>query len=86
MVNDDDIGVLPLKIIGPVTEWNDRFELFPWMVRLEPNADNGLSKQSAADTSQVRSVANQRFVRRLGVVSDENMRMIERAIAVVLHL
>jgi mRNA interferase MazF len=49
IVNDDAVGILPLKVVVPVTEWKDRYAVAPWMVRLDPDADNGLSKPSAAD-------------------------------------
>jgi mRNA interferase MazF len=57
IVSDDAVGVLPLKVIVPITNWKERYAIAPWMVRLTPNADNGLTKSSAADTFQVRSVA-----------------------------
>ena len=67
IVNDDVIGILPLKVIVPVTEWKDRYAAAPWMVRLDPSAENGLEKTLlAADAFQVRSVAQERFVRRIG--------------------
>ncbi|MDQ3830674.1 MAG: type II toxin-antitoxin system PemK/MazF family toxin, partial [Candidatus Tectomicrobia bacterium] len=42
IVNDDAVGILPLKVIVPITEWKDRYAVAPWLVRLEPNAENGL--------------------------------------------
>jgi len=54
------------------------------MVRLEAGRATGLEKPSAADTFQVRSVAQERFVRRLGRLSATAMREIARALAVVL--
>ncbi len=57
VVNDNDIGILPLKIIIPITEWKNRYSVAPWMVRLEPDSMNGLDKVSTADAFQVRSVA-----------------------------
>jgi len=86
MVNDDALGILPLKMIVPITEWKDRYAVAPWMVRLEPDAENGLDKPSAADAFQVRSVAQQRFVRRLGKLSDAAMQEITKALAVVLSI
>ena len=83
IVNDDAIGILPLKVIVPVTEWKDRYAAAPWMVRLEPSAENGLEKPSAADAFQVRSVAQERFVRRIGKLSDSAMQGITKALAVV---
>jgi mRNA interferase MazF len=65
-VSDNAVGILPLKVIVPITDWKDRYAIAPWMVRLEPDRTNGLSKPSAADAFQVRSVAQQRFTQRLG--------------------
>jgi mRNA interferase MazF len=62
IVNDDAIGILPLKVIVPITEWRDRYTVAPWMVRLEPIPDNGLDKHSAPDAFQVRSVAQRRLM------------------------
>jgi mRNA interferase MazF len=86
IVNEDSIGILPLKIVVPVTEWKDRYSVAPWMVRVEPDAENGLQKTSAADAFQVRSLAEQRFVRLLGRLSISVMREISRALAVVLSI
>ena len=86
IVNDDAVGILPLKIVVPVTEWKDRYAVAPWMVRLDPDADNGLSKPSAADAFQVRSVAQQRFAQRLGKISDTQLRQITKALATVLKI
>ncbi|GKT09223.1 type II toxin-antitoxin system PemK/MazF family toxin [Desulforhabdus sp. TSK] len=86
IVNDDAVGLLPLKVIVPVTEWKDRYSIAPWMVRIEANSENGLDKVSAADAFQVRSLAQERFVRKLGKLSDSVMTSIGRALAVVLSI
>jgi mRNA interferase MazF len=83
IVNDDAIGILPLKVIVPLTEWKDRYSVAPWLVRVEPDAENGLEKSSAADAFQVRSVAHERFVRQLGTLSVTVMNQITRALAAV---
>ena len=57
IVSDDDVGILPLGIIVPITDRKDRYAIAPWMVRLEADMENGLNKISAADAFQVRSVA-----------------------------
>ena len=86
IVSDDAIGILPLKVIVPITEWKEHYAVAPWMIRLEPGVDNGLDKPSAADTFQVRSVAQERFVRRLGRLSGSVMREITQGLAVVLSI
>jgi mRNA interferase MazF len=86
IVNDDAIGILPLKVIVPLTDWKDRYEVAPWMVRLEPDAENGLRKLSAADAFQVRSVAQERLVTKLGTVSEAALEDITKALAKVLSI
>ncbi|MBW4579948.1 MAG: type II toxin-antitoxin system PemK/MazF family toxin [Tildeniella nuda ZEHNDER 1965/U140] len=70
IVNDNAIGILLLKVIVPVTDWKEPFAARPWMVRLEPNVSNGLSKLSGADTFQVRSVSETRLVKQLGKLDE----------------
>ncbi len=69
IVNEDAIGVLPLRVIVPITEWKDRYAVAPWMIRISPTPENGLTKLSSADTFQIRSVSTARFVECIGQVS-----------------
>jgi len=86
IVNDDAVGKLPLKVIVPVTDWKERYSKAPWMVQLTPSDENGLSKQSAADTFQVRSLSQKRFVKKLGNLGDSEMLQISTALMAVLSL
>jgi mRNA interferase MazF len=86
IVNDDEIGILPLKVIVPLTNWKEHYEETVWMTKIEPVAENGLSKISAADAFQVRSVSQERFVEKLGKVSEEQLADISQALAVVLKI
>ena len=86
IVNDDAIGTLPLKVIVPITEWKPRYAVAPWLVRLDPDPENGLDKPSAADAFQVRSVSQTRFVRQLGKVSAQAIQDITQALALVLAI
>jgi mRNA interferase MazF len=86
IVNDNAVGILPLKVIVPVTDWKERYTVAPWMVRLDPDKENGLAKSSAADAFQVRSLAQERFVKRLGKLSEDRMQAINKALSVVLAI
>ena len=86
IVNDDAVGILPLKVIAPITDWKDQYAVAPWMVRVEPDSENGLAKVSAVDAFQVRSVSQTRFVRRLGNLSETLLKEVTRALAVVLAI
>ncbi|MDY6784929.1 MAG: type II toxin-antitoxin system PemK/MazF family toxin [Cyanobacteriota bacterium] len=86
IVSSERIGILPLAVIVPITNWQERYEARNWMVRIEPTTENGLRKVSAADTFQVRSVSTQRLIRKLGILPDATMQDIAVALSVVLNL
>lgn len=86
IINDDGLGKLPLKIIVPITDWKDRFEIAPWMVKIEPDAANGLTKISSADCFQIRSVSQERLIKKLGFIESEVINEIKEAIKKVLTL
>jgi mRNA interferase MazF len=86
IVNDDAVGILPLKVIVPLTDWKDRYVQAIWMVKISPVQENGLSKVSAADAFQVRSVSQSRFIRPLGQLTAEQMEEIGTALSAVLAL
>jgi len=84
IVNENAMGILPLRIIVPLTAWKDRYLIAPWMVRIDPDAENGLNKPSAADAFQIRSVSQARFTRQVGRVSDDILHKILEAIQIVI--
>jgi len=84
IINDDAIGILPLKVIVPITEWKDRFQGAIWLVRVEPDNENKLMKASAIDTFQIRSVSTKRLLRKTGSVSSTVLGEIKTAIKAVI--
>jgi mRNA interferase MazF len=85
IVSSDLIGILPLKVVVPLTEWKERYGTAPWMVRIDADDQNGLSKTSAADGLQIRSVSHQRLVRKLGVLPHIQVAQIVQAVLNVLQ-
>jgi mRNA interferase MazF len=85
VVSSDLIGKLPLKLVVPITDWKDYFAVNLWHVSIEPTDINGLSKKSAADVLQLRSVDERRFVRKLGILSAVDLQEIVIAIAAVVE-
>lgn len=85
VINSDAIGKLPLKLIAPITDWKSYFAQNPWHVKIKPNQVNGLSKVSAVDTLQLRGVDRQRFLKKLGVLSPQQMKIINIAILTVIE-
>ena len=75
VVSPDEVGMLPIAIVCPITEWKDYFANNVWHVKLEPNDTNGLTKLSAVDTLQVRSLSTdtRRFLWKRGRISSPSI-------------
>ncbi len=84
IVSENSIGILPLRVIVPLTDWKERYSAALWMIAIAPDAKSGLKKLSAADAFQVRSVSQERFVQRIGSLNDETLRRILKAIQIVI--
>lgn len=86
VVSPDEVGILPIAIVCPITEWKDYFANNIWHVKLEPDDTNGLTKLSAVDTLQLRSLSTdtRRFLWKRGrILSPGIMDLISMAIAAV---
>lgn len=81
VVNPSSVGKLPLRIVVPVTGWSAKYATVPWLVYLKPTSRNGLTKESAADCFQVKSVSVERFVAKIGEVRADDIEEIGAAIA-----
>jgi len=55
ILNVNEVGVLPLRAVVPLTTWKEHYSKAPWLVKIEPDKGNGLDKPSAADAFQIRS-------------------------------
>ena len=86
IVNDNSVGRLPLKIVVPLTDWKERYRVAPWMVKLTPNSQNKLKKPSSADCFQVRSLSEQRFVKKIGEIDVNTLEQIKAGLAKVLSI
>lgn len=84
IVNHDSMGALQLKVVVPVTDANKAIR--EWHAPIHPSKGNGLTKESVADCFQVKSISKERFVRRLGVLSDEEMTEVKLGLMKVLDL
>jgi mRNA interferase MazF len=83
VVSRDALGVLALRVVVPVSGWQDRFQDCDWLVRLDPDTSDNLEKASTADTFQVRSLSTRRFVRRLGRLNDADLERVREGLKVV---
>ena len=81
IVSDNSLGKLPLRVIVPVTDWKEKYSLVPWMVRIVPDNQNYLVKISSADCFQIRSISENRFIRKLGRIENETLQELQEALA-----
>jgi len=86
ILNVDEVGILPLRVIVPITTWKDQYSQAPWLVKIQPTKQNGLDQTSAVDAFQVRSLSIERFIHSIGKVDSETLSTILGAIQIVLGL
>jgi len=84
IINDNAIGILPLRVILPITEWKERYSGAIWIVKIEPNDLNNLAKDSAIDCFQIRSISTLRFIKKTGLVSHNILDSIKIAVNAVI--
>jgi mRNA interferase MazF len=85
VVSSDAIGILPLRVVVPLTDWKNHYQQADWMVKIRPSKTNGLVKDSAADTFQIRSLSTTRFVQKMGEITQDEMNQIAHAIGLVVE-
>lgn len=87
VMNVRNAGRLRLRLVVPITSGNPQFLRHFWMVGIRANATNGLDHDSFADTFQLKSVSTDRFVRKRGeVTSDDLLQEVLSAIALCIGL
>jgi len=83
ILNNNSVGKLALKIIAPLTDFKEHYKFVPWMVLVEPNDMNGLSKISAIDIFQVRSLSQNRLINKIGQIDTQTLELCKKALDVV---
>lgn len=74
-------GRMRLRIVVPITGWQPQFTRYFWMTFLRPTSENGLTKDSAADAVQVKSLSLNRFQRKIGKLTSDELDEIAAVIA-----
>ena len=83
IISSNEIGILPLKVIAPITDYKPHYSSVPWMVELYPDGVNNLSKRSVIDLFQLRSISQIRLIKNIGKVTEEVFQKIIDAIKIV---
>lgn len=79
------MGILPIKLIVPLTEWNDNYSNKPWIVFVAASVQNGLLKTSAAETLQTKAAALERFSSKLGRLEDDVLQNVIQALCLLVE-
>ena len=85
VISSDAAGKLPIKLVAPVTDWKPYFAKNFWRVQIEPDKEVGITKASAIDILQLRGIDLQRFIRKLGNISESKMAEITIAILTIIE-
>ena len=85
VISADAMGNVPVKVVVPLKSWQDRFEGWAWVVRIEATEANGLTRTEAADVMQVRSFDTGKFEKQQGRLSADELDEITAALAIVVE-
>lgn len=81
VLSRNDVGVLPLRVVVPLTTFQNLFEKVPWMLTINATKTNGLHHKSVIDYFQPRSFDMERFVEKWGKVTSEQVEQAARTVA-----
>ena len=73
VISSDLYSPIALRIVIPLTTWQNKFVNRPFMVKIVQDKINGLNQDSARNVLQIRSLSTQRFIDKIGVVSNQVM-------------
>jgi mRNA interferase MazF len=85
VISHDEIGKLPLKTIVPITDYKKNYDFYPWMIKLQNNDENALTKLSAIDCFQVKNFSNNRFIKLLGKINKQELKKVHEIVAKTLN-
>jgi mRNA interferase MazF len=77
---------LRLAIVVPVTSWTSHWDKNPFFVLLEPHSGNGLQKKSAVDCFQLRAISHNRFMEKIGTISQDEVFLVKKAVSLILDI
>ncbi len=86
VISVPETEVLPLRIVVPLRERKPHHDLYSWLIRFKPSAKNGLKKESSADAAQVKSFSTDRFVKKMGFVTESELSAVLNAVGLCVGL
>lgn len=83
VISSDALARFPVRLVVPITEWQEKHARTYWRLRIDPEPRNGLSKPSAADVLQTRVAALGRFKTYRGTLRADQMAEVAAALAAI---
>lgn len=74
-----DVNGEPMLIVAPVTS-NLSASRFAFTVKIEPSEENGLTKTSIIMVFQMRAIDKKRILKKIGKLSDEDLKKVDAEI------
>lgn len=85
LISADGLAGLKLRLVVPVTGWKPTFVNIPWLVQINPSPQNSLTKVSAANPLQTRSVSIERFSEKVGILEAETLDEVILALEIIIR-
>ncbi len=85
VISDDGLEGLKLRLVVPITNWKSSFSSILWIIKINPSTQNGLSKLSAANPLQTRSVSIERFTDKLGALEEKVLEAVILGLSIVVR-
>ena len=77
---------LKQAIVAPVIDWEHHLDKNPFFVALEPDSFRGLETRSMIDCYQLRVVSHERFMKKIGTISKDEMNQVKKSISLILNI
>jgi mRNA interferase MazF len=86
VISVPNVGILKVRLVVPLTDWKPWYMDRAWVTAIAPSASNGLSKLSAADAFQCKSLSFDRFLRKVGTVTPSELQEIVDSVGLCIGL
>ncbi|MBS0162578.1 MAG: type II toxin-antitoxin system PemK/MazF family toxin [Nitrospira sp.] len=86
VVSSDALNRLPIRLIVPITSYQEKYAKRIWAVPFEATSATGLERKSIVMSEQARCVSVERFAHLVGTVPPYVMEEIDAALKIVFDL
>ncbi len=85
VVDNDQANKVRMRMVVPITSWQDKFRHISWQVKARRYKDFGLKNPSSFDCHQLKSFSHDRFVKKLGQIDETSLFEVHKTIAKIFN-